>query len=387
MTGFLKHSRHRSRRAYQTKILAFLLGDAECGRFIGGAERRFFEVSSRLRNLGSQIFVIEYDSFHSERFMQNSFSVIKVKRPSRHAILDCLKLVILGSIICLKKDCDIFYVNNIRPWKESYWSALIAPYIASRLCRKPMAIILHHLDDNDAGGYLFKRMAISRSICMAVSKAAANDFRKYFDIQNISIVGNGINLQFFEAPDCRVKLYDAVFLGRVTEDKGVFELLRAWTNVVTEMPSAQLLFIGGFDEATRDEIYKTVHQSQLENNVTFSGFVNDEELVHLLGSSKTFVLPSHQEGFGLAVIEAMAAGLPCIISDLPATREAFSSAALFVQPKNVQSLTEALIFLLSHPEKAKELQEKGKKLAYHYSWNQVAAKEFAVLSKACNLKD
>jgi len=364
------------------RILAFFLNGCECGKFVGGAERRFFKISQHLSNFGVQIAALEYESLHSERCSELGYSPIRTKRRFPHnAILNSLTVAVFGSILCLKSKCDIVYVTEIGPWKDTFWTALVAPYIVSCVCRKPLAIIFHHLDGEDVRWNLFKFMAIKKATCMAVSKATADDVRKNFQVKDVSIVGNGIDVQNFDVPSCKIKKYDAVFHGRIAEDKGIFELLQAWRDVVAKMPSAQLLLIGGIDNTIRIEILRVIKKFNLEKRVHFSGFVSDKELAMLLRSSKIHVLPSHREGFGLAVVEAMASDLPCVVSDLPALREVFSSAAIFVQPRNVDSLTDAILLLLSSPEKRSHLQEKGKSLVNRFSWKEVARKEFEVLKR------
>jgi len=94
------------------------------------------------------------------------------------------------------------------------------------------------------------------------------------------------------------KNYDAAFLGRIAEDKGIFVLLKARKKVVGKIPSANLLLIGGIDNKMEENLYMRIHKLQLKQNVTVAGFVADKEMVQLLKSSKIFVLPSIREGFG-----------------------------------------------------------------------------------------
>jgi glycosyltransferase involved in cell wall biosynthesis len=91
------------------------------------------------------------------------------------------------------------------------------------------------------------------------------------------------------------------------------------------------------------------------------------------------VFPSQEEGFGLAILEAMAAGLPCILSDLPALRENFNDSAIFVKPNDVEGFAQAELALLHDHDRFKLLQKKGKELAKEYSWDNVARKELAAL--------
>ena len=370
----------------QMRILAFFLNGCECGRFIGGAERRFFEVSKRIKDSGVQIFALERESLNSQRYGQVGYYPIRITRSlSRHAILDCLRLTVLGSVICKRNKCDIVYVTEPWPWMDTSWAALVAPYLVSILCRKPLAIIFHHIAREDLEKTnRVMRMAIKRATCIAVSRATANDVVRHFGPKIVSVVGNGINLPSSNDSERRTKTYDSVFLGRVTEDKGIFELFQAWSIVIRKASSSQLLLIGGIDEASKNRILNTIKRTHIGANVHISGYVSDEELVKLLESSKIFVLPSHEEGFSLSAAEAMAVGLPCILSDLPALRETYSGTAVFVPPRNVDKLAESILNLLENPRRQEELGKKGKELAKQFSWKQVAEKELEVLKKACS---
>lgn len=362
------------------RILAFLLNDCECGKIFRGSERRFFEVSTRLKNLGVKVFALEYESLHSERWGPSGYFPIKIKRRfSNHAVLSSVPVLIEGLMACVKYRCDIIYVTSRVAGTEGSWVGLIAPYAVSCLCRRPLVIIFHHVLPRDFKEKNPIRLAAYRkATCMAVSKATASDINKYFHVGNVIIVGNGIDSDLFKIDSERDERYDAVFLGRIAEEKGIFDLLKAWKKVVAKIPSAHLLLIGGFEKKIEEKLHRTLQALQLRQNVTSSGFVSDKKVAQLLASSKIFVLPSRAEGFGLAAAEAMAAGLPCILSNLPALKENFQPAALFVEPENVGELTQAILALLSDPEKHRRLEKRGKKLIKQFSWETVAKKELEV---------
>src|SRR4030067_971569 len=91
---------------YYMKMLAFFLSGSELGSFVGGADLRFFEVSARLGGFGLQIFALEYESLHSERYGPLGYCPIRIKRRfSKNAILSCLRLAVLGSINCIRNKC------------------------------------------------------------------------------------------------------------------------------------------------------------------------------------------------------------------------------------------------------------------------------------------
>ena len=362
------------------RILSFLLSGCEYGKIIGGAERRFFQVSEHLRNLGVEILALEYESLHSEKWGQPSYFPIKIKRRfPNHAILSASRIVVLGLIACIKYRCQIIYVTCRLAWAEGSLTGLIIPYIVSCLCKKPLVIIFHHVTPSDyMERHPIRLQAYRKATCMAVSEATANDIKKCFRIKNVVVVGNGVDLDLFKTVDYMEEKYDAVFLGRITKEKGIFVLLRTWKDVISEIPSAQLLLIGGIDRNIKEELRKTIQELQLKQNVTVTGFVSDRRMLQLLSASKIFVLPSKMEGFGLSVAEAMAAGLPCVLSNLPALKENFDSAAVFVEPEDAEGFAQAILTLLSDPEKCRELREKGQKLVRQFSWDSVAKKELKI---------
>ena len=110
------------------------------------------------------------------------------------------------------------------------------------------------------------------------------------------------------------------------------------------------------------------------------GFVDDTQAREILASSRIFALPSSREGFGLTVAEAMACGLPCILSDLPAFREAFSAAAIFVQGSLPQDWASPIIELLRDEKMQILYSESSKKLAANYKWENVAQTEKVAMS-------
>ena len=106
------------------------------------------------------------------------------------------------------------------------------------------------------------------------------------------------------------------------------------------------------------------------------------ESIELLSSSSIFLLPSRREGFGLAALEAMAHGVPCILTDLPALKEKFGEAAIFVPTNDAESLANGILNLLDDQERQQRMAADGVKLARSLSWDVVAAKEALVIYQA-----
>jgi glycosyltransferase involved in cell wall biosynthesis len=365
------------------RALAFFLNGCEYGRYVGGAERRFLEISPHLQKLGVEIFALEYEPSLSETWGYGCDSIKTDRRFANHAILETARMILKGVKACIRNRCDIIYVPIRHCFGHNNIVNIIPAYIISLTLRKPLAIVFDLLLPTDLSERnIIRRVAYKHAkACIAVSQSIANDFKKVFGLPNFFTSSNGVDLTKFRSVKPQTKTYDAVFLGRIAEEKGISTLLEAWKALTTQMPSAQLLLLGGIESTHMKESWvKTIEKLGLSRNVTLPGFVPDEEVVRLLKSSRVFVFPSTAEGFGLAIVEAMAAGLPCILSDLPCLKENFHSAAIFVPPRDPEALTQAILDLLSDPEKRKKLTENGQTLVERFSWEAVAEREFKILS-------
>jgi glycosyltransferase involved in cell wall biosynthesis len=105
-----------------------------------------------------------------------------------------------------------------------------------------------------------------------------------------------------------------LYMSRLHPKKNVQGLLRAWAQVVSEQPDAQLWIAGDGDDEYVERLHDAVATHNLRDSVSFLGFVSGDEKQRVLREAWAFALPSHQENFGVAVLEAVAAGLPVVIS-------------------------------------------------------------------------
>jgi glycosyltransferase involved in cell wall biosynthesis len=105
-----------------------------------------------------------------------------------------------------------------------------------------------------------------------------------------------------------------LYMSRLHPKKNVTGLLAAWAQVVEVRPDAQLWVAGDGDDDYVRQLHDTVRRYDLEKSVSFLGFVRGEEKQRVLREAWVFALPSHQENFGVAALEAVAAGLPVVIS-------------------------------------------------------------------------
>ena len=113
-------------------------------------------------------------------------------------------------------------------------------------------------------------------------------------------------------------------------------------------------------------------QKLIGENVHLPGYIPDEKLQTMYQNALLSVYPSLYEGFGLPPLESMTYGCPAINSDIPALREVSQDAALYVDPYNVDDITQKIEQLLVDEPLRKELQEKGLQQIKKYSWDKSA---------------
>ena len=148
------------------------------------------------------------------------------------------------------------------------------------------------------------------------------------------------------------------FVGRITKDKGIDELLQSFRNVISENHDAFLMLVGSIDkENTINPLL--LQWARNEPRVLFCGFSNVIE--QYLSAMDTYVLPSYREGFGLGVVEAEAMGVPVIVSNIPGPIDAMENnkTGLLVEKKNVSQLTKAMLHLINSKELCETLGNNG----------------------------
>jgi len=139
----------------------------------------------------------------------------------------------------------------------------------------------------------------------------------------------------------------AVFVGRLDEQKGVDILIQAVNDIKLQDIDFRLWLVGG--GPLRDDLQNQVHHLGLFNIVTFWGYQEDIPL--FLKASDIFVLPSRYEGMPFALLEGMAVGLPCVVTQVGENSRMVrhNEHGLVVPPEDPSSLAEALTTLLIDP--------------------------------------
>jgi glycosyltransferase involved in cell wall biosynthesis len=168
-----------------------------------------------------------------------------------------------------------------------------------------------------------------------------------------------------------------IFVGTLEPRKNVPTLLKALYHLRQRAYAVHLTIVGrkGW---LYEEIFSTLTQLKLTEQVHFLENVPDKDLARLYNAAHCLTLPSHYEGFGLPPLEAMACGTPVIISDRASLPEVVGDAGLLIDPDSPEALSEALARVLDDSELRAELSQRGLIRAREFSWAKAAHQTMAV---------
>jgi len=152
------------------------------------------------------------------------------------------------------------------------------------------------------------------------------------------------------------------FVGRLAPVKGVERLMRAMRAVRAEVPDARLVLVGPDDgpPGYGDRLRRLARRPGLRSAVTFAGAAGPEAWYPRMAC---FAMASETEGMPLALLEAMAHGVPCVAPDVGGVREALGDAGLIVAPRDADALAGAIVHLLSDRGLAARLGRRARQRA------------------------
>lgn len=252
---------------------------------------------------------------------------------------------------------------------------------------------VHHVEDFQ-DPYLAAcqtRSIREADLCLTVSQKARADVYQSFGraIANEDVVGNGVDLARFAAASgdsARLRAWRArraggwpvvLTMGGVEPRKNTLRTLKAFARVRNRHPRARLWIAGGATVLDHhlyrqhfDQAYSAL-DTATRAAVSELGVIDDADVPALLRAADVLAMPSTHEGFGLCALEALAAGVPVVVSNGPPFTEFLdASCATLVDPLSDESIAEGLTTAVSSDRPARPLA--GQRRAALHSWERVA---------------
>ncbi|MFO7967354.1 MAG: glycosyltransferase family 4 protein [Archaeoglobaceae archaeon] len=223
-------------------------------------------------------------------------------------------------------------------------------------------------------GEVLERYALSKkwNLIFANSNYTKSNLEKVGVKSSIVVVPNGVDLERYRS--IWVEKFEnptICTISRLVKYKRLEDLIRAVGLIREDMPDVNLKIIGSGPE--EDNLRELVKELGLEENVEFLGFVEGhDDVIRVLKASHVFALPSVVEGFGMVVIEALAAGIPYVASNISPVYEVTNGGVggLLFEPMNHEDLAEKLKVVLRSSE---NLLDGLDGFIEEYDWGRIAS--------------
>lgn len=270
----------------------------------------------------------------------------------------------------------------ILPRRLNQQSVLWSPANTGPLAVERQALTIHDLSPLEnpkwfrrsfAAWYsLFLPILVKRvQIIFTPSEYVKHKIIKRFGSQNVLVTPNGVDMSFFH-PDATQDQYKLpasyiLFVGTLEPRKNLKALLQAWDRIQADFKDTWLVIVGA-----NPRVHRPAGLPSDIDRVLYLGYVAENALPGLFANATLFVLPSLDEGFGLAVLEAMACGAPVLVSNAGALPETVGGAGFVYDLLDPAALAASIRQCLKNDELRSVLKEKGLARARMYSWRKTA---------------
>lgn len=174
-----------------------------------------------------------------------------------------------------------------------------------------------------------------------------------------------------------------LFVGTLEPRKNIKTLIKAFDNLKNKYKMPHQLILAGQAGWFCEEIFEAISSSVNKSDIRHLGYILDEDVPVLMNGAQAFAYPSFYEGFGLPILEAMQCGVPVIASATSSMPEVGGNACIYINPDDVNDLSEKIYTVISDENLRKELSEKGIERAKNFSWEKCARKTLRVYEGLC----
>ncbi len=348
----------------------------------GGAEKRIYEVGKRLADMGNDVHVFGIKWWDGEDIIKKEGVVlhgvcgprelyVNGRRSIPEAVIFSLKLL----PHLLRERYDVLDVS-VFPYFSCFSVKLI-----SKLRKTPMIITWHEVwgdywyDYMGWSGFFGKQVEILVSKLTYKSIVVSGMTKKGLESlgvmgQNISEVPNGIDLKKINSISQSIYKCDVIFVGRLIKEKNVDFLIEAVDIMRETLPDIRVQIIG--DGPEKERIGGIVTRRGLQNNVNFFGFMDYNEVIARIKSSKVLVLPSCREGFGMVVIEAFACGVPVVT--VKGSRNAayeLVNGSGFIVGLDAKEMSDSILKIITDHKLYESMSRQALYSSREYDWDKV----------------
>ncbi len=369
---------------------------------VGGAEMAMANLATEFKRQGHETIVLsaQWESSWPTELVHREVPVVRLPQPT------------------IRGWGTIRYMHALSRWLRKHrqeWDAVLVSMLkhdayaaVTTLAKSRVPVIIRAEGAGATGDCAWQRTArfggrihsacLAADALIAPSTAIQNELIEAgYSPTRISVIPNGVALApprdlTLQAP-ARSAIADAnmslemvadaplvIYTGRLHEQKGLDDLVRAWSKFAKREPNGRLWMIG--EGPHREPLYDHIVERGLHHQVFLPGAFDD--VTDLLEAADLFVLPSYEEGMSLALLEAMAAGVPVIATDIAGNRQLITHEehGLLVPTHDPADIHAAMVRLLDDPALAHRLAENARwRVQQEFSLAQMARRHLGVIKE------
>lgn len=319
-----------------------------------GAKQRFVGIYSGLiKSFPNAKFIIyePKDSSISSWFINSeNITYIRTPIPSEGRIIKFLFSLLYFKVEFRKKKFDFF---------EGFHLPFIKPLSGVKFLT--IHDIRGMLPSSNFSEKILHKLSLAKAIndsdhIITVSEAMRREILNFFPNVSLSVIYNGIDLynrdiisyqnliEFKEKYNIKDKFILAV--GHIESRKNYIRLIESFSILKNKKFDYKLIIIGN-DSGEKNKLQLLIDQLNLHDQVKFLGGLTDSEVLCAYKLCSLFIFPSLYEGFGIPILEAMAASRPIVLSNLPVFREITQNNGVYFDPENIKSIVDAVEMVLN----------------------------------------
>lgn len=336
-------------------------------KWLAGTEIATYNLADHLARRGHEVHVItSHDAGLPDLSEENGFYIHRIVLPK----IRFIGIVTFWAKVCLK-------IQKVKPDIVHSQSLLIGAWAAKKILKTPYVIWGQGSDIYLPGRFIrmtSKPILQNADAVLALTEDMKQKMQEIY-YREISVVPNGVDLERFkislgDKKECDPKTI--IFVGRLHPVKGVQYLIEAMVIVHREMPDVKLVLVG--DGVERSRLEELAKRLDLNGCIQFAGQVPQERIPQIMHQADVFALSSLSESFGIVNLEAMAAGLPIVATNVGGIPDIIEEGVngYLVNIKSPDEIADRILILLQNGEIWEKISANNKEKAELFTWDKVA---------------
>jgi len=383
------------------KILWILNGCGLVSNSITGGPLRFFEVSKRWKNQTNikQSLLTTSGGKQMLESMGIDLPVTQVRcsiiaQKEYHRLLRLWSYIIssITSILQLRKSEKLSKSDVVITASDYFCDIIPALFLKKKLKIKWIACIYHkethprNRPGNLVANYItwkiqewsFKKIAKHADLAWLLDTAAGDEVEERLlelgmEQSKIKKIAVGIDLEKIQNSESADKKVDAIMIG-VRPNKGLYDIIPVWEEVLRLRPGTSLQLMGGM--SGHEQVFKDIKNRHMDSYINLPeekvSFIEPEKFYKRIKTGKIFFAPSHEEGWGIALCEAMACGLPVVAYNLPVYDRIYGGAFVPVKCFDTKDMAKNIVNILNDDSNFQTIRQAGFNCANKYDWDKIA---------------